>query len=116
MLKNILRALEARADLTAWAVRHIRTRGAQIYAVPRTVEAQRAVANERYVIDVLRTTPGPDGAPSVGTGNATILPGLVIGENAFVGAGSVVVKDVPDNAVVAGNPAKVIKMITELPY
>ena len=75
MLKNILRALEARADLTAWTVRQLRTRGAQIYAVPRTVEAQRAVANERYVIDVLRTTPGPDGAPSVGTGNATILPG-----------------------------------------
>jgi acetyltransferase-like isoleucine patch superfamily enzyme len=48
--------------------------------------------------------------------NATILPGLIIGENAFVGAGSVVVKDVPDNAVVAGNPAKLIKMMSELPY
>jgi len=39
--------------------------------------------------------------------NATILPGLVIGENALVGAGSVVTKDVPANAVVYGNPAKV---------
>jgi acetyltransferase-like isoleucine patch superfamily enzyme len=48
--------------------------------------------------------------------NATILPGLIIGENAFIGAGSVVTKDVPDNAVVAGNPARLIKMITELPY
>ena len=48
--------------------------------------------------------------------NATILPGLIIGENAFVGAGSVVVKDVPDNVVVAGNPAKLIKMMSELPY
>ncbi len=48
--------------------------------------------------------------------NATILPGVTIGRNALVGAGSVVVKDVPDNAVVAGNPAKIIKMISQLPY
>lgn len=48
--------------------------------------------------------------------NATILPGIVIGANSLIGAGSVVTKDVPDNAVVAGNPARVIKMITTLPY
>jgi acetyltransferase-like isoleucine patch superfamily enzyme len=48
--------------------------------------------------------------------NATILPGVVIGANSLVGAGSVVTKDVPDNAVVAGNPAKLIKMISALPY
>lgn len=48
--------------------------------------------------------------------NATILPGVVIGENALVGAGAVVVNDVPDNAVVVGNPAKIIKYISELPY
>jgi acetyltransferase-like isoleucine patch superfamily enzyme len=48
--------------------------------------------------------------------NATILPGIVIGENALVGAGSVVVKDVPDGTVVAGNPARIIKDISELPY
>ena len=48
--------------------------------------------------------------------NATILPGVVIGVNSLVGAGSVVTKDVPDNAVVAGNPAKLIKMISALPY
>lgn len=41
--------------------------------------------------------------------NATILCGITIGENAMVGAGAVVTKDVPANAVVAGNPAKVIK-------
>lgn len=39
--------------------------------------------------------------------NSTILPGITIGENALVGAGSVVTKDVPDNCVVVGNPAKV---------
>ena len=46
---------------------------------------------------------------SIGT-SATILGGITIGENALVGAGAVVTKDVPDNAVVAGNPAKVVKI------
>lgn len=48
--------------------------------------------------------------------NTTILPGVIVGENALIGAGSVVTKDVPDNAVVVGNPARIIKMITDLPY
>jgi len=46
--------------------------------------------------------------------NCTILPGITIGENSLIGAGSVVIKDVPPNVVVAGNPAKVIKNIDEL--
>ena len=41
----------------------------------------------------------------------TICPGVIIGENAVVGAGAVVIKDVPDNAVVGGVPAKLIKML-----
>ncbi|HEY5863958.1 MAG TPA: acyltransferase [Candidatus Tectomicrobia bacterium] len=48
--------------------------------------------------------------------NATILPGVVIGENALVGAGAVVVKDVPAGVVVAGNPARIIRQIADLPY
>lgn len=40
--------------------------------------------------------------------NVTILPGVTIGEGAIVGAGSVVTKDVPDCAIVGGNPAKII--------
>ena len=47
---------------------------------------------------------------SIGS-NATILCGITIGENALVGAGSTVTKDVPANAVVAGNPAKIIKYL-----
>ena len=43
--------------------------------------------------------------------NATILPGVTVGENAVVAAGAVVSKDVPANTVVAGVPAKVIKKI-----
>ncbi len=46
--------------------------------------------------------------------NSTILPYLVIGEDSLVGAGSVVVKDVPPRTVVAGNPARVLKGIDEL--
>ena len=44
--------------------------------------------------------------------NACVLGSINIGDNAIIGAGAVVVKDVPDNAVVAGNPAKVIKYNT----
>lgn len=46
----------------------------------------------------------------IGAG-ATILPGVTVGENAVVGAGSVVTRDVEDNCVVAGNPARLIKRI-----
>jgi acetyltransferase-like isoleucine patch superfamily enzyme len=41
--------------------------------------------------------------------NSTILPGVTIGDEVIVGAGSVVTKDVPSNVIVAGNPAKIIR-------
>jgi acetyltransferase-like isoleucine patch superfamily enzyme len=41
------------------------------------------------------------------------LCGITIGENAIIGAGSVVTKDVPSNAIVAGNPAKILREIKE---
>lgn len=47
---------------------------------------------------------------SIGTGS-TILANVTVGENAIVGAGSVVTKDVPPNAIVAGNPARVLRYI-----
>ena len=77
------------------------------------------VTNAKYPLskDVKETLAGPVIRKGAKIGaNATILPGVVIGVNSLVGAGSVVTKDVPDNAVVAGNPAKLIKMITTLPY
>ena len=49
---------------------------------------------------------------SIGSG-ATILSNITVGENAIVGAGSVVTKDVPPNAIVAGNPAKLLRYIDE---
>ena len=47
---------------------------------------------------------------SIGSG-ATVLANLTVGENAIVGAGSVVTKDVPANAIVAGNPARVKRFV-----
>ena len=47
---------------------------------------------------------------SIGSGS-TILSTVVIGENAIVGAGSVVTRDVPPNAIVAGNPAKILRYV-----
>lgn len=72
--------------------------------------------NDRYPVSVL-----PPGSPepvwertlvrrgaSIGS-NATILGNVTIGENALVGAGSVVTRDVPANTIVVGNPAKVLR-------
>jgi acetyltransferase-like isoleucine patch superfamily enzyme len=57
----------------------------------------------------VETTVVKQGA-SIGSG-ATILSNVTIGENALVGAGSVVTKDVPANAVVAGNPARLLRYL-----
>ena len=46
--------------------------------------------------------------------NATLLPGITIGADALVGAGAVVVDDVPPGAVVAGNPARIVKWIKDI--
>src|SRR5262249_35065090 len=49
---------------------------------------------------------------SIGSG-ATILAGLTIGEKALIGAGSIVTRDVPENAIVAGNPARLLRFVTD---
>lgn len=48
--------------------------------------------------------------------NSTLLPGITLGEFSLVGAGSVVIGDVPEKAVVAGNPARTINSLDNLPY
>jgi acetyltransferase-like isoleucine patch superfamily enzyme len=77
------------------------------------------LTNAKYPVspDVKKCLKGPVIKKRAKIGaNATILPGVVIGQDALVGAGSVVVHDVPEGAVVVGNPARIIKTITELPY
>ncbi|MGL6128585.1 sugar O-acetyltransferase [Chryseobacterium artocarpi] len=46
-------------------------------------------------------------------GNVVVLPGVSIGNNSVIGAGSVVTKDIPDNVVAVGNPCKIVKNIKE---
>jgi len=46
-------------------------------------------------------------------GHSVILPGVTIGDNSVIGAGSVVTKDIPTNVVAVGNPCKVLRYITE---
>ena len=75
MLNKIVAALKQREELAGWTVRHIQTRGAQVYAVPQGIESQRIVDGERYIIDVLRNTTDQDGSPAVGSGDASLLPG-----------------------------------------
>lgn len=48
--------------------------------------------------------------------NASMLPKLIVGKNVIIGAGSVVTKNIPDNCVAIGIPAKIIKELNPLPY
>lgn len=75
-----------------------------IYTVSHPMDVKTRVANYVY------GTPVTIGDNVWFGGNCVVLPGVTIGNNVVVGAGSVVTKDVPDNAVVAGNPAKIIRM------
>ncbi|GHM99866.1 N-acetyltransferase [Cytophagales bacterium WSM2-2] len=76
--------------------------------IPRAVNADGSLQTE---MDWQLVMTRVGARSSIGTG-ATILGGVTIGKNALVGAGSVVTKDVPDNAVVVGNPAKIIRYVS----
>lgn len=78
-------------------------------AYPRATNARGELQTEAdWKVD--RTVVGK--GASIGS-NATVLCNIRIGDNAIVGAGSVVTRDVPANAVVAGNPAKVLRVLGE---
>jgi len=74
---------------------------------PRSVTSDGTMTSEKDWI--LQRTIVKKGA-SIGS-SATILCGVTIGKNAIVGAGAVVTKDVPDNTVVAGVPAKIVRKV-----
>jgi len=76
---------------------------------PRATRASGALQTEKDW--VCKTTVVKRGA-SIGS-SATLLGGIVVGEGALIGAGSVVTKDVPPYSVVAGNPAKILRTLPQ---
>ena len=77
--------------------------GVQIYTAGHSLEPDRRKAGDEFALPVVI-----EENVWVG-GSAIILPGVHIGHDAVIGAGSVVTKDVPSGATVVGNPARIIK-------
>ena len=76
---------------------------------PRATNADGSMQSEAdWHVEETRVKKGA----SIGS-SVTVLCGITIGENAIVGAGSFVTKDVAPNTIVAGNPAKVLKKVTD---
>lgn len=82
--------------------------GDDVFCGPRVITMNdKRICHRRPGLVFVRAAPRILRAARVG-GASVLLPGVTIGENAFVGAGSVVTKDVPARAVVVGNPARVV--------
>jgi len=82
-----------------------------VFFGPRvTTMNDKRMTYRRASLKFVRAAPRILRAARVG-GGSMLLPGVTVGVNALVGAGSVVTRDVPDGAVVAGNPAKVIGQV-----
>jgi len=80
----------------------------QVFCGPRLVTMNdRKICHLRPGLSFVREAPRIRRAARIG-GGVTLGPGITIGENAFVRAGSVVLRDVPDNTIVGGNPARAI--------
>lgn len=85
----------------------------EVFCGPRvTTMNDKRIVHRRSHLVFERAAPRILRAARVG-GGSTLLPGVTIGANAFVASGSVVVRDVPDYAIVAGNPAMVIGQVPE---
>jgi len=99
--------------------------GVVVYSeVSVTIGNDVALANEAYVMDTsshgIEGRPPKAAAVSIGDGTwvgarAIVLPGVTIGRRVVVGAGAVVTRDVPDEVMVAGNPARVVRPLTYPP-
>ncbi len=84
-----------------------------VFCGPRiTTMNDKRMAYRRPEVPFVRAAPRILRAARVG-GASVLLPGVTVGENALVGAGSVVTKDVPDRAIVVGNPATIVGAVPE---
>lgn len=81
--------------------------GVHIYTATHPVSAAERAAGKEY------GRPVHIGKNVWLGGQAVIMPGVTIGDNVVVGAGAVVTKDVPDNVIVVGNPAKILRRLTD---
>ena len=80
----------------------------EVFCGPRVITMNdKRIVHRRPGLVFVREGPRIMRAARVG-GGSVLLPGITIGANAFVGAGSVVTKDVPPGAIVVGNPARII--------
>ena len=75
MLDEITGALKNRGGLAGWSVRHIRSSGVQVYAVPKGIESLRETDGEEYKIKVYSAGSGSQGEATMGSGDSTVLPG-----------------------------------------
>lgn len=82
-----------------------------VFIGPNVTFTNDIFPRSKQYLPALSVTTVKTGA-SIG-GGATILPGITIGRGAMVGAGAVVTKSVPDNAVVVGNPARIVRYLTD---
>jgi len=80
----------------------------EVFCGPRIITMNdKRISHRRAGLTFVREAPRILRAARVG-GGSVLLPGVTIGANAFVGAGSVVTRDVPEGAIVVGNPARVV--------
>lgn len=85
----------------------------EVFCGPRvTTMNDKRICYRRPALEFVRAAPRVLRAARVG-GGSILLPGVTIGENALVGAGSIVTRDVPDRAIVAGNPARIVGTVPD---
>jgi UDP-2-acetamido-3-amino-2,3-dideoxy-glucuronate N-acetyltransferase len=85
----------------------------EVFCGPRVMTLNdKNVSYRRASLTFNRSAPRILRAARIG-GGSVLLPGVTVGENALVGAGSVVVRDVPDRTVVMGNPARVVRLVPD---
>jgi len=83
----------------------------EVFCGPRvTTLNDKRMSYRRPSLTFVRAAPRILRAARVG-GGAVLMPGVTIGENALVGAGAVVTTDVPDKAIVVGNPARIVAWV-----